>query len=47
MMKGKRKRAYLSQKLLTKSRLLVGRTEALMRKILMMESSEKITRKGK
>lgn len=47
MMKGKCKKAYLSLKLLTKSRLLIAGTEALVRKILMMESLEKISGKGK
>lgn len=45
-MKRKYKRACFSGKLLTKSRL-TPRTEVLVRKVLMMESSEKIGRKGK
>lgn len=50
-MKGKCKRASLSWKLLTKSKLLRARTlvsscdKALVRKFLIMESSEKISRK--
>lgn len=46
VMKGKRKRAYLSRKLLTRSMLFIARTEALVKKIL-TESSKKIIREGK